>query len=247
MVEGNFIDFVIEHRKALKLKRDMEKMRSSPKAINKAMQEKHPVYYAIQNHPIMKGVTSTTDVLNKILELNKVNTELRTRHKEVLFNDLPWLERRALTYDLDYGKGKGTKGIPSQKNQLQMSIIKTKYKNHLGKLVTKTIPMMRNSDDTNDFRRDLKFQWEMKNDDYPKLSHVMLDIIVYFPSKRNSDLDGKLTAILDALVVTGIIADDHFMTVGWKCKAKFRKNKAGFDMMMYKLTEEDFNKEIGLE
>ena len=222
-------EFLEKMREARKIEREQKKMKITPKGIENSIKERVPEVHKLMTHPSLVGLNTATQILNKVIKLEDEIKELRSSHKGVSFNDLFWEEKYELVYDLSYGKG--NKGLPSQKNQYGI-----------------TKGRMYGSTDVKNFRQDLKLQWGKQHDwDFPNLEFVMVHMTVYFPSKVQSDLDGKVTAILDALVKADIVKDDHWKTLAYESKAKFRKNRAGADIKIYKLSEEEFNKLIEVE
>lgn len=231
------LDFIIENRNANKRKRALEKMKISKEGVSDSIKESFPVINKIANHPLMKGESSSAAVLKALDFAHEEITKLRLNLNNLDPNSLPWKKRITFIYNLNIGTAK--KGIPSQKNQMKPRKGKTKTgKSYIGFM---------NSSNTNNFRKDVTHQWGMQHDfSEPKLKHCVLDITVYFPQKSISDLDGKITSILDALKIAKVIEDDDYMRVGFIPRAMYRKNKAGFDIKFYQLDEKDYLNMVGI-
>ena len=223
------IPWLTEKMRADKERRALQKMKIKKDGVEETVKEKFPIVTKIMSHPAVKGCVTANDVLIQLSKLYDENQKLREGNKARKYNGLFAELAYEFQYTAEFSKS-ARKSIPSQKNQYGLS----KGKMHV-------------STDVKNFRADFHHQWLMQNNhEEPMLNHVIIDMLIYMPQKNETDEDGKVTAILDAMVKAKIIKKDGYLNIIYNPNSVYRQGRAGCDIKIYQLTEEEFLKQKGI-
>lgn len=222
-------------RKILKDNRHLQEIGiESKEAREKTIEEYHGIYYRLLKHPAVVGYTkSVKDLFSRIdqiwndyndLKRNKIVSENKGHHTEWGFEFI---------YSHD-----GKLSVPTQKNS---HIVRgsNRSKHGRGMALPKKIQ---------DFRTSVGLEWDRIHDVRPCTLYCHIDIIIYLGNFRETDIDGKATTILDALVKNEIIANDSWLNAGrLTIDSKYTKGKSGFYLKIYEYSRDEFMKLRGID
>lgn len=193
------------------------------------LEEYHGIYYNLLTHEAVKGHTKSVKALfDRIDQIWKDYNNLKDMKmlSENSGHHTEW------GFEFIYSRD-GKKNIPSQKNS---HIVRGANRNRRGKGLA--LPK-----DIQDFRLSVGLEWDRKFDVRPSIQYCHIDIVLYFGNFRETDPDGKLTTILDALVKQGIISNDSWLRVGRQhIDSLYTSGKSGFYIKIYEYSRKEFMK-----
>lgn len=227
---SEFLDEMRKIREAKKLQNKLKRMRVRKDGIAETVKTEHGIYGKLVEHPALVGCKTAGDILKKVISLyNQVQEPLKVSKTDI--ESMDWFHKWHFSYKMTFGNG--VKGLPTQKNSLGSSGKGKKF---------------HNNPDVTRLRDDIEHQWGMQHDwDFPKLKYIGIDITVYFPTKRESDTDGKITSILDALKSRCIIHDDHYKNIGpIQARPRYRQGYSGFDLTIYQFEQSYYEEMVGI-
>lgn len=172
-------------------------------------------YAELLLHESIKGHTDTIgDLLKRVSKIWEENIRLKE-----MYGSSEAEAQRELTFELIYSRD-GNVMIPTQKNSYKISRGDVRKGKKSRLYLPSTIT---------DFRKTVELEWSRKFDTFPCIKYCHIDLLLYFGSFKETDADGKLTTIQDALTESTILLNDSWLNIGnINVNCIYKKGVSGF-------------------